>query len=116
MSGGVARGRLAQERKDWRKTHPHGFAAKPETLPDGTRNLIIWHCTIPGKQGPSIRSLLWHTGIQFHYVWLGFQILIFSSIIMNFRFIHNQGGRLYIQSVTGQDLYELVAVALCNLH
>ena len=27
---------------------------------------------------------------------------------MNFRFIHNQGGRLYIQSVTGQVLWPLL--------
>jgi hypothetical protein len=32
---------------------PQGFVAKPETLPDGTVNLMIWHCTIPGKQGVS---------------------------------------------------------------
>ncbi|EYU44427.1 hypothetical protein MIMGU_mgv1a0153481mg, partial [Erythranthe guttata] len=49
MSGGIARGRLAEERKAWRKNHPHGFVAKPETLPDGTVNLMVWHCTIPGK-------------------------------------------------------------------
>jgi ubiquitin-conjugating enzyme E2 I len=84
-SGGIARGRLAEERKAWRKNHPHvrtsirapflsplsvlqissgvpdlfpslfsqGFVAKPETVADGTVNLMIWHCTIPGKQGVS---------------------------------------------------------------
>uniref|UniRef100_A0A0E0MA54 UBC core domain-containing protein n=2 Tax=Oryza TaxID=4527 RepID=A0A0E0MA54_ORYPU len=51
MSGGIARGRLAEERKAWRKNHPHGFVAKPETMADGSANLMIWHCTIPGKQG-----------------------------------------------------------------
>ncbi|XP_057806661.1 SUMO-conjugating enzyme SCE1 isoform X1 [Salvia miltiorrhiza] len=51
MSGGIARGRLTEERKSWRKNHPHGFVAKPETLPDGTVNLMVWHCTIPGKAG-----------------------------------------------------------------
>ncbi|KAF2283751.1 hypothetical protein GH714_014817 [Hevea brasiliensis] len=51
MSGGIARGRLTEERKAWRKNHPHGFVAKPETLPDGTVNLMVWHCTIPGKPG-----------------------------------------------------------------
>ncbi|KAM0837031.1 hypothetical protein ACQ4PT_061932 [Festuca glaucescens] len=50
-SGGIARGRLAEERKSWRKNHPHGFVAKPETLPDGTVNLMVWKCVIPGKQG-----------------------------------------------------------------
>ncbi|GJU04932.1 SUMO-conjugating enzyme SCE1 [Tanacetum coccineum] len=51
MSGGIARGRLTEERKAWRKNHPHGFVAKPESLPDGTVNLMVWHCTIPGKAG-----------------------------------------------------------------
>uniref|UniRef100_A0ACD5UDX9 Uncharacterized protein n=1 Tax=Avena sativa TaxID=4498 RepID=A0ACD5UDX9_AVESA len=49
-SGGIARGRLAEERKSWRKNHPHGYVAKPETLPDGTVNLMVWKCVIPGKQ------------------------------------------------------------------
>lgn len=31
-----------------------GFVAKPETLSDGTVNLMVWHCTIPGKPGVSI--------------------------------------------------------------
>uniref|UniRef100_A0A453CKP6 UBC core domain-containing protein n=1 Tax=Aegilops tauschii subsp. strangulata TaxID=200361 RepID=A0A453CKP6_AEGTS len=52
-SGGIARGRLAEERKSWRKNHPHvrGFVAKPETLPDGSVNLMVWRCVIPGKPG-----------------------------------------------------------------
>ncbi|KAL6652186.1 hypothetical protein ACP70R_011111 [Stipagrostis hirtigluma subsp. patula] len=50
-TGGVARGRLAEERKSWRKSHPHGFVAKPETLPDGSANLMVWKCVIPGKEG-----------------------------------------------------------------
>ncbi|CAO2043437.1 unnamed protein product [Urochloa humidicola] len=50
-SGGTARGRLAEERKSWRKSHPHGFVAKPATLPDGTVNLMVWNCIVPGKQG-----------------------------------------------------------------
>ncbi|KAE8658836.1 SUMO-conjugating enzyme UBC9 [Hibiscus syriacus] len=51
MSGGIARSRLAEERKTWRKNHPHGFVAKPEIKPDGYVNLMIWHCIIPGKIG-----------------------------------------------------------------
>ncbi|KAI8542123.1 hypothetical protein RHMOL_Rhmol08G0114800 [Rhododendron molle] len=58
MSGGIARGRLAEERKAWRKNHPHGFVARPETLPDGSVNLMVWHCTIPGKAGVSSLVLL----------------------------------------------------------
>ncbi|KAK1432963.1 hypothetical protein QVD17_09866 [Tagetes erecta] len=51
MSGGVAVGRLKEERKTWRKNHPYGFVAKPVSLPDGSVNLMVWHCTIPGKPG-----------------------------------------------------------------
>ena len=32
---GVARMRLAEERKAWRKDKPFGFHARPETAPDG---------------------------------------------------------------------------------
>ena len=32
---GVARSRLAEERKAWRKDKPFGFYARPETLKDG---------------------------------------------------------------------------------
>ncbi|KAM0875493.1 hypothetical protein ACQ4PT_036757 [Festuca glaucescens] len=49
-SGGIAHGRLAEERKAWWKNHPHGFVAKLETLIDGTVNLMVWRCTIRGKQ------------------------------------------------------------------
>ncbi|XP_073001855.1 SUMO-conjugating enzyme SCE1-like [Typha latifolia] len=50
MSGGIARGRLAEERKAWRKDHPFGFVATPETS-SGSINLMVWHCRIPGKKG-----------------------------------------------------------------
>ncbi|KAL8152051.1 hypothetical protein V2J09_021859 [Rumex salicifolius] len=49
--GGIARGRLMEERKSWRKNHPHGFVARPDTLPDGTMNMMSWRCIIPGKPG-----------------------------------------------------------------
>ena len=48
---GIARGRLQEERKSWRKDHPHGFVAKPVTLPDGTQDLLNWEVVIPGKDG-----------------------------------------------------------------
>jgi len=48
---GIARGRLSEERKAWRKDHPHGFYARPQRSPDGTTNLIKWDCGIPGQKG-----------------------------------------------------------------
>ena len=45
----AARARLQEERKTWRKDHPHGFVAKPQTLPDGSQNLMVWDCVVPGK-------------------------------------------------------------------
>ena len=47
---GIARGRLVEERKCWRKDHPHGFVAKPRTKPDGTQDTLLWDVTIPGKK------------------------------------------------------------------
>mmetsp|Transcript_7164 Transcript_7164/g.18372 ORF Transcript_7164/g.18372 Transcript_7164/m.18372 type:complete len:159 (-) Transcript_7164:12-488(-) len=48
---GMAAGRLASERKAWRKDHPHAFVARPTTNLDGTSNLLSWKAAIPGKQG-----------------------------------------------------------------
>lgn len=30
---------------------PFGFVAKPRSAPDGSFNLLLWDCIIPGKQG-----------------------------------------------------------------
>ncbi|XP_049414643.1 SUMO-conjugating enzyme SCE1-like [Solanum stenotomum] len=67
MVGGIARLRLSEERRLWRMDHPHicgfdgsvnlrvsyvfplGIVARPETGPDGSVNLMVWHCSIPGK-------------------------------------------------------------------
>lgn len=39
---GVARTRLAEERKAWRKDKPFGFFARPETAPDGCKPPLSW--------------------------------------------------------------------------
>ena len=44
----LATTRLAQERKNWRRDHPYGFVAKPETK-NGTVDLMVWKCVVPGK-------------------------------------------------------------------
>lgn len=46
---GVAKGRLAEERKSWRKDKPFGFHARPESNADGSVNLMRWKCFIPGR-------------------------------------------------------------------
>lgn len=47
---GVAKARLAEERKAWRKDKPFGFHARPDSNEDGSVNLMKWKCHIPGKQ------------------------------------------------------------------
>jgi ubiquitin-conjugating enzyme E2 I len=42
MSGGIALGRLKEERKQWRKEHPYCFYARPEAGADGSANLMKW--------------------------------------------------------------------------
>ncbi|RZC54951.1 hypothetical protein C5167_013800 [Papaver somniferum] len=67
MSAGIARGRLAEERKAWRKNHPHGFVAKPETAADGSVNLMVWQCTIPGKAGSVTKGYVFAVTIVGYY-------------------------------------------------
>lgn len=67
---GIAVARLAEERKAWRKDHPfvsnkwfpfrkfpvtelfgfQGFVARPTKMQDGSLNLMVWECAIPGKK------------------------------------------------------------------
>jgi hypothetical protein len=51
MSSGIARGRLAEERKAWRRDHPIGFYARPTATGDGSSNMFLWEAGIPGKDG-----------------------------------------------------------------
>eukprot|EP01113_Clastostelium_recurvatum_P018991 TRINITY_DN2238_c0_g1_i1.p1 TRINITY_DN2238_c0_g1~~TRINITY_DN2238_c0_g1_i1.p1 ORF type:complete len:175 (+),score=25.43 TRINITY_DN2238_c0_g1_i1:46-525(+) len=55
---GIARGRLAEERKAWRRDHPHSFYARPANNPDGSANMMVWECGIPGKEGT-----IWEGGV-----------------------------------------------------
>ena len=47
----MARARLAEERKNFRKCRPFGFLAKPSSNDDGSVDLLVWKCVIPGKDG-----------------------------------------------------------------
>ncbi|MED6219877.1 SUMO-conjugating enzyme sce1 [Stylosanthes scabra] len=64
-SGGAACGRLAEERKSWRKNHPHGFIARPVSGSDGSLNLFHWQCFIPGKDGTDWEGGHYPLSIQF---------------------------------------------------
>eukprot|EP01002_Notosolenus_urceolatus_P010409 NODE_3735_length_888_cov_92.854589_g2749_i1.p1 GENE.NODE_3735_length_888_cov_92.854589_g2749_i1~~NODE_3735_length_888_cov_92.854589_g2749_i1.p1 ORF type:complete len:168 (+),score=57.45 NODE_3735_length_888_cov_92.854589_g2749_i1:187-690(+) len=49
----IAIARLREERKNWRRDHPHGFWARCTANADGTQNLLRWEAGIPGKDdGP----------------------------------------------------------------
>ena len=48
---GLANSRLKEERRNFRKSRPFGFVAKPATLPDGSQDLMRWECVVPGKEG-----------------------------------------------------------------
>lgn len=61
----IATARLLEERKMWRKDHPVGFHAQPQTLQDGTINLFQWICAIPGKEGTSWEGGLYPLTIHF---------------------------------------------------
>lgn len=65
MAGTAAALRLQEERKLWRKDHPPGFVAKPELKPDGTTDLFIWKCVVPGKDGTIAEGALIPVTIKF---------------------------------------------------
>ncbi|CAM9664645.1 unnamed protein product [Heterosigma akashiwo] len=64
-SGGIARGRLAQERKNWRKDHPYGFYARPTSNADSSTNLMKWECGIPGPEGTDWEGGLFKLTMEF---------------------------------------------------
>ena len=64
-SGGIAKGRLQEERKAWRKDHPHGFYARPQNKADGSLNLMIWECGIPGKESTDWAGGLYKLTMEF---------------------------------------------------
>lgn len=47
----LAQARLQEERKLWRKDHPHGFMARPTTNINGSLNIFKWETVVPGKPG-----------------------------------------------------------------
>lgn len=57
--------RLTEERKNWRKTKPFGFEAKPLLLPDGSTNLFEWKCIVPGREGTLCEGARYPCTIRF---------------------------------------------------
>ena len=62
---GIAAGRLREERKAWRKDHPHGFFARASRNPDGSTNMMMWQCGVPGKKGTPHEGGLYKIEISF---------------------------------------------------
>lgn len=58
-----------EERRAWRKDHPHGFVAKPAQTTDRSgqshTNLLVWDCKIPGKAGTKWEAGLYPVKLEF---------------------------------------------------
>lgn len=61
----LARDRLTEERKEWRKDRPFGFYAKPMKLEDGSFNIMKWEAGIPGKEGTPWDGGLYKLTLEF---------------------------------------------------
>ena len=65
----LASSRLQLERKNWRKDYPFGFEAKPHKKADGTTDLLLWNCAVPGKASTPWEGGLYPVVLKFseHY-------------------------------------------------
>lgn len=64
--GGIARGRLMEERKAWRKDHPVGFWARPVAGTDGgSSNIFTWEAGVPGKAGTDWEGGVYKVRMEF---------------------------------------------------
>ena len=62
---GIAVGRLAEERRRWRRDHPSGFYAKPMKMEDNSSNTLFWEAGIPGKEGTDWEGGLYKITMEF---------------------------------------------------
>ena len=62
---GIAQGRLAEERRAWRKDHPIGFYARPTASDDGSSNMMKWEAGIPGKAGTDWEGGVYKVHMEF---------------------------------------------------
>lgn len=65
MSSGIARGRLVEERKAWRRDHPYGFYARPTSKGDGSSDIMKWEAGIPGKEGTDWENGIYKVSMEF---------------------------------------------------
>jgi len=65
MSSGIARGRLKEERKAWRRDHPFGFYARPTSKGDGSSDIMKWEAGIPGKEGTDWENGVFKVSMEF---------------------------------------------------
>ena len=65
MSSGIARGRLVEERKAWRRDHPYGFYARPVSKGDGSSDIMVWEAGIPGKTGTDWEGGVFKVSMEF---------------------------------------------------
>ena len=65
MSGGIAIGRLTEERKSWRKDHPLNFFARPRRNADGSTDLMEWEAGIPGREGSDWEGGVYKLSVKF---------------------------------------------------
>jgi ubiquitin-conjugating enzyme E2 I len=65
MSSGIARGRLAEERKAWRRDHPYGFYARPTSKGDGSSDIMAWETGVPGKEGTNWEGGVFKVSMEF---------------------------------------------------
>ena len=65
MSAGIARGRLKEERKAWRRDHPYGFYARPLAKGDGSSDIMHWECGVPGKEGSDWEGGVFKVSMEF---------------------------------------------------
>lgn len=61
----IARKRLMAERKNWRKSRPFGFYARPDKKSDGSQDLFRWKCGIPGKDATDWAGGVYTMTMQF---------------------------------------------------
>ena len=61
----IARARLTEERRSWRKDHPADFWARLDANPDGSQNLMRWKCGIPGKKGTNWEGGVYELTVDF---------------------------------------------------